>query len=300
MTHHVRYALIAISLFAIKAFATTVDLHHLPLGDGKISNEPKVGWIWACHIDPNGRGAFRNGPWIHDDGFYDQLAKPIVQGDIRWTPSLSIQLQGENRIITTNDLPYHGTGAFPISNSDLAYQYDRNPNSIQIQNMTVTLPANPTLDSMPHCAPGAVGILLSGTVLFNALDAPGRDAVAHEIQDQCQGHPQVSGVYHYHSISSCVIDTPDETGHSALVGYALDGFGIYGKKGEHGEELTSADLDECHGHTHTITWDERKIQMYHYHATADFPYSVGCLKGNFSMQNVRTISGPPPMWRNRP
>jgi hypothetical protein len=160
--------------------------------------------------------------------------------------------------------------------------------------MKIELPADPNVDVSPHCAPGAVGILLSGSVLFNALDAPGRDAVAHETQDSCQGHPQESGVYHYHSLSSCVKDEAESDGHSKLVGYAVDGFGIFGRKGMGGKTLNSDDLDECHGHTHEITWDGKKVVMYHYHATWDFPYTVGCLRGKYSMADVRTISGPQP------
>ena len=32
------------------------------------------------------------------------------------------------------------------------------------------------------------------------------------------------------------------------MGYAIDGFGIFGRYGDGGKALTSADLDECHGH----------------------------------------------------
>jgi hypothetical protein len=160
--------------------------------------------------------------------------------------------------------------------------------------VTVSLPANPILADQPICAPGAVGILLTGSVLFNALDAPGRDAVAHEVQDSCQGHPQESGVYHYHWITTCIDDKRLPDGHSALVGYALDGFGIFGRYGEKGELLSSSDLDACHGHTHAIPWDGKMVVMYHYHATWDFPYTIGCLRGRYDVANVRAISGPPP------
>ena len=30
-----------------------------------------------------------------------------------------------------------------------------------------------------------------------------------------------------------------------------------------------------------IDWDGRKVKMYHYVATADFPYTVGCLRGDY-------------------
>jgi hypothetical protein len=287
-------ALLLAALASAPALAHDPDLTHLPLGDGKISDKPKKGWIWACYIEPNGGGAGRDGPWIKDDGTYDLTAKAVVSGSVSWPYDFHVTLEGDARVITANDYPEHPTGSFPIDPSDAAYRWDRNPNSIREQRMRLELPANPALAAAPTCAPGAVGVLLSGAVLFNALDAPGRDAVAHEVQDSCQGHPQESGVYHYHSLSSCVPDKVDASGHSALVGYALDGFGIYGRRGEGGKILTSADLDECHGHTHEIMWDGKKVRMYHYHATWDFPYTVGCLRGAYDRAQARSISGAPP------
>ena len=109
-----------------------------------------------------------------------------------------------------------------------------------------------------------------------------------KVQDSCGGHPQNQGLYHYQNLSNCISDA--STGkHSELLGYALDGFGIYGKYGEGGKEMTNADLDECHGHTHTITWDGQQLSMYHYHATSEFPYTVGCFRGS----NVVAVGGPP-------
>jgi hypothetical protein len=288
-------ALASAALLAGGAVAHDVDLHHLPLGDGHLSTEPKVSEIWACRVDPNGGGAQVDGPWIDKAaGTYDFTKKTVVQGHEVWRPDFRMTLDGDQRVFVTNDLPDHATGVFPISPSDPAYQYDRNPNRIREQSVTVSLPANPTLASVPACAPGAVGILMTGSVLFNALDAPGRDAVAHETQDGCQGHPQQGGVYHYHWVTTCIDDKRLPDGHSALVGYALDGFGIFGRYGEGGELLSSKDLDACHGHTHAIPWNGKMVVMYHYHATWDFPYTVGCLRGAYRMADVRALSGPPP------
>jgi hypothetical protein len=293
-----RRQLFALAVLAASAAAAhDVDLTKLPLGDGKISTGPRAGFIWACRVDPNGGGAFRNGPWIKADGTYDFTHKAVVPGDVHWPSRYTMRVEGANRVFSLNDLPAHGTGTFPIPSGSTAYQYDRNPNAIAAQSFDVVLPAEPVVVAAPSCAPGAVGILLSGAVLFNALDAPGRDAVAHETQDKCQGHPQQGGVYHYHWITTCFDDKREADGHSALVGYALDGFGIYGRYGEGGKLLSSADLDACHGHTHAITWNGRRVVMYHYHATWDFPYTIGCLRGTYSRENVRAISGRPPMMR---
>ena len=270
------------------------DLKKLPLGDGKISTSPKKNWIWACRVDPNAGGAFKVGPWIKSDGTYDFTAKPKVPGQITWPRKFVMSETASVRKFSANDFPDHPTGIFPIPETSEAFKFDRNPNSIKAQNMEFELPLTPELASEPQCAPGTVGILLSGAVLFNALDAPGRDAVAHETQDSCEGHPQESGVYHYHSLSSCIKDEQESDGHSKIVGYALDGFGIFGRHGVGGQTLSSSDLDECHGHTHEVNWNGKRISIYHYHATWDFPYTVGCLRGRYDRFIERILSGPPP------
>ncbi len=287
--------LVAAALFAASsALAHEPDVTRLPLGDDRLTDTPKAGYIMECHTDPEMGGAFKEGDWFNGDGTWDLLQKPVVEGEVPhagWYFHYGVQ--GDERMFATADIPDYPTGEFPIQPDDPAYQFDRNPNTITEQDFVFGIPADPAVLAEPNCVPGAIGILVSGVVLFNALDAPGRDAVAHEIQDSCQGHPQSAGVYHNHSVSQCVLDTFDSgTGHSALVGYIVDGFGIYGPRGEDGQELSSADLDECHGHTHKIEWNGKMVNMYHYHVTLDFPYTVGCMRGAYSNDDVMMISGP--------
>lgn len=257
----------------------------LPLGDDKISREPRRGYVWSCRQNfdegPFGIGARRRGEWIYPDGTWNPAAKTVeVDGNVTWDNfRYEIRLEGDVRKLIGNGLPDHQTGVFPVAESDDAYGYDRNPNRIAEYSLVHDLPAAPQLASAPiGTHDGAVGVMKSGVVIFNALDAAGRDAVAHEIQDKCNGHPEVGNRYHYHNLSRCIDEKPED-GHSQLVGYALDGFGIFGKFGEGGKLLTNGDLDECHGHTHEIKWDGRRVEMYHYHATREYPYSVGCFRG---------------------
>jgi hypothetical protein len=276
-------------IFALSAAEGGVDLHHLPVGDGHVSTSPKVGYVWSCQSAFGGGGAAHDGPWMNNDGTFDLTAKALVDGDVRWPSSFAITVQGDKRVIAGNGLPNHPTGDYPIKQTDDAYQYDRNPNSIQAQTLRFELPANPTLAAQPSCvALGPIGVLVTGGVFFNALDAAGKDAVAHEVQDACLGHPERSGSYHYHALTGC-LDKGSSTGHSSLVGYALDGFGIYGFRGENGQELTNGNLDSCHGHTHLIEWNGKMVEMYHYHATHEYPYTVGCYRGTA----IRTAAGPP-------
>jgi hypothetical protein len=251
------------------------------LGDGRIATTPTVGAVFACQTRFMGGGAFRDGPWITGDS-WDRALKPVVRGQVTWPDArITVTREGDRRIVRANNLPRHPTGVFPIRPDDPAYQYDRNPNAIAAQTILLDLPAAPALAPQPRCVPmGMIGFALSGAAIFNALDAQGRDAPAHEIQDACNGHPEPRGQYHYHDLSPCLRDDAGAAGrHSDLVGYALDGFGLYGRFGENGKPLTSADLDACHGHSHAVMWDGRLQVIYHYHLTRDYPYTVSCFKG---------------------
>jgi len=269
-----------------KTAANPPDTTKLPLGDNKVSTSPKIGYVYSCQTSFNGGGAFSAGPWINQaTKTWDLSKKVTVDGSKAWTGDVLLR-NLTTRTITSNGLPNHTTGNYPINPSDDAYQYDRNPNSIKTQSLSFSFPLNPVLLSTPQCVGGEVGIMLSGVPIFNGFDAGGRDAVAWEVQDTCAGHPQSSGQYHYHGPSKCLKDSSANGEHSVLAGYAFDGFGIFGLKGEGGVEVSTNDLDECHGHTHSINWDGKEGAMYHYHLTNDFPYSVSCFRA------AKAVTGP--------
>ena len=269
----------------------TVDRTRLPVGDDSVSSTETGVGLLCTTMQGGGGGTTTQGPWFNGDGTFNDEAKYVVEGEVTWTPDLNITVNGDTRVLTTNNLPDHTTGVFPVEPGTEAAEIDPNPNSIGEQSFTLELPANPTLADEPQCLGGEAGVLLTGVVLNNAVDAELRDAVAWEVQDACDGHPHGGGVYHYHSVTDCATD--DAGGdHSDLVGYALDGFGIYGHSEENGEALTNADLDECHGHTHEIDWDGATIEMYHYHATYEFPYTVGCFRGS-EIASAAGVGGPP-------
>lgn len=95
--------------------------------------------------------------------------------------------------------------------------------------------------------------------------------------DQCGGHAQP---YHFHTDLACNY-IQNATGHSALIGIALDGRGIYGMKESSYSYPT--DLDYCGGHygpvpAYTIggvTYPAAS-NVYHYHTQPVAPWTVGC------------------------
>lgn len=254
----------------------------IPLGDGYVSTSPKLGYVYSCQTSfPSVGGAQAVGPWINTAAkTWDSTAKVHVQGAVAWpAASYSVTESAGQRTIRTADLPInHTTGRFPVAATDPAFTYDRNPNSIKAQSITWVLPENPSAAASPSCTSGGpIGVLDDGVLLFNALDGEGRDAGAHEVLDSCDEHPQMDNQLHHHSVPSCIVAAA--TGASTLVGYALDGYGIYVERGSDGQLLTNTDLDACHGRTSQVLWNGKEQTEYHYDATLEYPYTVGCFHG---------------------
>lgn len=248
-----------------------------PLGDGKVTTSgPEKGYVYSCTSNFRGGGASHTGDWI-EGTLWDPTKKLHVQGNVAWpSAKVTITQQGNQRVVSSNDLPDHNTGIFPIQSSDPAYQIDRNPNSIKAQSELFRLPLSPAPAAQPSCTGlGAIGVMTNGVLLFNALDDGGRDAVAHEVQDSCDGHPQMQGAYHYHGFSPCFKSSAADS----VIGYALDGFAITGPKKADGSYYSTDDLDACHGTVSPINWGGQTVSIYHYVMTADYPYSIGCFMG---------------------
>jgi hypothetical protein len=263
----------------------------LPLGDGRASNVPRAGYVMTCQAFFAGApGAFRAGDWIAN-GRWDPARKPVVEGSVDWPNArISVAVEGGERVVRANNLPRHPTGEFPIRPGTRAWDFDRNPNRIGEQNILLRLPAAPQRAVRPSCVPmGMIGFALSGAAIFNAFDAGGRDAPAHEIEDRCNGHPERSSQYHYHNWSPCLAAADAD----APVGWMLDGFPILGPSDAQGRTLTDADLDECHGRVGPVRIDGRIVATYHYRFTLEFPYTIGCFRGT-PVTLARPRLGPPP------
>lgn len=156
------------------------------------------------------------------------------------------------------------------------------------------------LKNSPAPQLGVLGVFLNGVRIFGfgspcgfsspcpATDssAPTNfvDAVQSEgrTTDYCGGHADPMSHYHIHSglgignatqRASCSLPTDVAGNHSELLGWMIDGFGMYGRYSLGGQVPTQ--LDACHGHTHNISG----VPTYHYHLPDAFPWTIGCFKG---------------------
>lgn len=280
-----------VAVIGVPAAMAKNNLDRTKLVVGKTSTSAQRDRLWSCQssFSSNAPGAFKDGPWLNSDGTWDMTKKVTVDGSTKWpNANLSVSVSGADRVIMGNALPINGaTGTYPVASTDDAYNYDRNPNTIRAQTISVKIPAQPKVNATPQCVGGEVGISLDGPAIFSSIDAGGRDAQAYEIQDVCSGHPERTGTYHYHGLSAC----SDKT---RQFGWSLDGFAIWGSVDPAtGIEWTNDELDECHGVTSEITLDGKKVTTYHYVANDQYPYTVGCYRGTPSARSAADTGGQP-------
>jgi hypothetical protein len=279
--------------------SSSIDPTALPLRDqAYVTDAPKTGFVFVCdakaYQQTGGPGAIKTGDWLNvGAGTYDVTKKVFVQGnDFYDEAQFDVSTTDAARLVTGNGFPYGApTGVFPVRADDPAAQYDPNPNPLTTQAISFSIPRAPTIATSASCVYKEIGITLDGVQVHNPLDSVGRDELAYQLQDVCTGAPQPGGAYHRHALSECTPHIHDDV---ALVGYALDGFGIFSPYDATGRELTSADLDECHGTTSEIVWEGKTVSMYHYVMTRDFPYSVACFRGTPTRNAFPALPGAPP------
>lgn len=269
-----------------------LDVHALALGTGQWSARPAVGRLDRCRL-PLGGPPVRIPPWVDTSaGTWDITRKPAVAGDVRWKSQVEVTRVGNTLTVDGNGLPKH-SGVFPVDPADPAFAFNPDPSPVQAHGVRVQLPDDPRLQPAATCENGVVGVAIDGIPILDGFDAGGNDADAVEVQDRCHGHPNDHAGYHYHGLSPCLLDARSRT-HATLVGWSLDGFGIYVEYDARGRLLTDAALDGCHGRTSIVPWHGRGEPIYHYDMTLEFPYSVGCFRGQPVSSDQASGLGLPP------
>jgi hypothetical protein len=172
--------------------------------------------------------------------------------------------QGVSNNILTNcqSVYYDATNVFVKSTSIPGYDigpWPSNPNTASNQNKTWKLPINPVekTGTKTKTGLGAIGIWINGVEVFNQKDGKywngtafangqganwNRNALYYEgiSFDACLGHPAPGGAYHLHVNPTCLYDDNNATVHSPIVGFAFDGFPIYGAYGYTNTNSTGA------------------------------------------------------------
>ena len=240
---------------------TAKNAHRLFYLDAKLSNpfaENMTAWLREGHLDIAGKRVEK-----------ERFLPDNVVLEFR---------DGKEWIVRTRNIPNHATAQFPGRGLG--------PGSIQETDRAYHLPLEPVLNpnakamdktnSNRALPMGPIGFAINGVAFFNPFDMEGTEAV--NILDRCCGHPAPNNQYHYHKYPVCVKSPflDDGEGHSPLIGFALDGFPLYGPyvaKGLMAKDDKEHPLDGLNSKT-----DAERGR--HYHVTpGKFPYLIGGFAG---------------------
>jgi hypothetical protein len=173
------------------------------------------------------------------------LQNTTVTGYDGYTSNVQLVQYGANDVyVTCTSIPEYTIGPWP-----------GDPNVPAAQNFVFEFPRNPVHNTGTPTWTylGPIGLWSNGVAIYNGKDAHywdnatstfsmgedttgsgwNRNALIFEGTsfDDCLGHPDQGHIYHHHVNPKCLYNDLDSTHHSPIIGYALDGFPIYGAYG---------------------------------------------------------------------
>ncbi|XZF13199.1 YHYH protein [Chitinophagaceae bacterium MMS25-I14] len=143
-----------------------------------------------------------------------------------------VQYSANNVYISATCIPGYSIGP-----------WNGNPNTPSNQNFVFKITRSPQKNTgtLTAIGLGHTGVWTNGVSIFNVSDAQSynnagvwnRNAYFFEGSgfDNCLGHPQGNGEYHHHVSPTCLYNDKDSTHHSPIIGYAFDGYPVYGAYG---------------------------------------------------------------------
>jgi hypothetical protein len=260
-----------------------------------------------------------------DDDIADGDACPSAQfldlsqfdgaGEQWQDPWLEVTCSGDTVLVESNGIPH-----FPFVQTT--------PNLLEPQDWAWEFPRYPEVAAQTTEIPllGDAGVAVNGLPFFGpnegAFPDPFGDPIYNELADDCLGHTASRGDYHFHALLVECLSVGDFAGQaSPILGYAFDGFPIYGPNGcidldcndvvefqsswdiigdpatwawdayEFNERTTPEYLDECNGRY-------GPDGTYRYHTSNNFPYIISCYRGTptagAGTEDGGGDGGPPP------
>lgn len=252
-------------------------------------------------------------------GRYQATANDIHNNRV-WTSDLTISVQNNQCVFVADAIPNHD-----FNDGSRSFH-----NTVAEQDQTFHITTTPTVaSSVTSMQLGLTNaVLLNGVVVdllaaecygysqgqCHDISTPWRLNPLHEnnaslfATDSHHAHAQPDGTYHYHGSPNALYEQHDATQASPVIGFAADGFPIYGpyiekegairkvqssyqiKSGQRPSALGNptgrydgtyrddytyvagaGDLDECNG--------MMQNGQYGYYLTSDYPYVLNCFKG---------------------
>lgn len=216
----------------------------------------------------------KGGIWFKDGKVYDVDGHFIAElaefyEDERW----ELYRQDSTVKVTVTKEECEGAAKPDVDEEYQNYCVECLPKYYEDQITTYVIPVKPVyLTESRILRRSGLGVAFNG-VNFDPPAPTHAILAAHTLAplDDHGGHVNPHGGYHYHAATGSTKEVDQADSHSPMIGYAIDGFGIYALLNKN--DVAPTDLDECGGHT-----DEQR--GYHYHAGAPGENQViKCLHG---------------------
>ncbi|NRD19735.1 YHYH protein [Winogradskyella eckloniae] len=270
------------SLFIKERMLQEIKQEERTLADGTVAlcyiittasqpHEHKMGPWCPTHINDS---KDKGGIWFKDDKVYDVDGHFIANlkdfySDEEWA---LFREDGSIKVTETQD-ECEAAARPDVDEKYHNYCVQCLPDYYKEKVSTYVIPVKPMYLESPNSLGGnGIGIAFNG-VNFDAAAPTHAILAAHTLAplDDAGGHVNPHSGYHYHAVTGATKEVAQTDEHAPMLGYALDGFGIYAHKDSNGKAIT--DLDDCNGHYDTI-------RGYHYHAgDAGSNKILGCLHG---------------------
>ena len=230
-------------------------------------------WLLCVSVSPaqnlDGPEAAKTKDADKDSGKQEigSLKGPSVKAFGPFSKTASAKVEGQYLVVESNGLPDHGMMVgirswqqqVPLPqpfSGDNAWRIPLNPQ-----------PAQQPISVLKNSLRGAIALAVNGVPIFCALNNRGDDTYLAGELDRWGGHCGRGDDYHYHIAP---VHLEEKAGRGNPIAFALDGFPLLGF-GEADGSIPRG-LDKFNGHVHGEG-------CYHYHATKEFPYVNGGLKG---------------------
>ena len=228
----------------------------------------------------------------------------------KWNPTVKLAYSKSAVIMQPTGIPNHARDAYyAVPNAGVVVPDATTANIIadptKAKTYKFTIPTTPKYSSsVTSTSLGSIGVMISGAVLYNPFEGDGKTVamasnftitnsagITASFVDKCAGHPTPDiGAYHYHGLPNCVTAKVDKVGKAShIIGFALDGFPIYGDRDNKGKQVTAKNLDKCNGVNSATPEFPKGIYHYVLLGTADARSSIACFQGEVDVSQIQAM-----------
>lgn len=202
--------------------------------------------------------------------------------------SVQVTCSDDRAILTSDTYPDHEMMTGIVGTNEQV--------PVPAKDYAAPVPLAPILENEPKTRDAALGVAVNGVPIYDYTgggEMSQDDLKHHQARhdtlqtkqlDICGGHAGRGDDYHYHVKPKCMIEQMKNKDDNPIIGWAYDGFPIYGDNNPDGTAIAEGSLDICNGKA-----DE--TFQYRYHTSPTPPYIVQCLMGQVAdFKNLPRVS----------